>query len=216
MSTESEKITIEQLSAELANTQRHVEQLTLELQEAKENLHQLVYRDGLSGLYNRRYMQQMIRKELERSLRYASPFSLVIFDLDDFAGLRENFGAANSDLVIMNVARIVEQQARPCDIVARYSDHQFAVLLPETDISGVKIFADRLRESIRETATLVDGKEIKTTISAGGTTFNPEAPQVTMSDFIKTAEQALSEASDDGNNQIRVILLSMTQDQVSE
>lgn len=209
MTDTSDKLLFEQLSAELDQTQKQVDQLTLELKEAKAKLHQLVYRDGLSGLYNRRYFEEMIRKELERSVRYTSPFSLIIFDLDNFQQLQENYGTANSDLILMNIARIVAREVRPSDIVARYSDEQFAVILPETDLAGVKIFADRLRESIGEVATLIDGEELKTTITIGGATYNPDAPEVTIGDFVMTAERALTNAKKDGDNQIRIMLIAV-------
>lgn len=212
MSTESEKITIAQLSAELEDTQQEVKQLTMELQEAKAKLHQLVYRDGLSGLYNRRYLQDMIRKELDRSLRYASPFSLIVLDLDALDDLQQKYGRSNTELVLMNIARILEGEVRPCDLVARFSEDQFAVFLPETDLTGVKNFADRLRDSVGDVATLIEGEEVKTTITIGGATYTPEAPEVTIGDFVMTAERALKNAKLDGSNQTRIMLISVRED----
>lgn len=208
MTAPSEKSMFEKLSAELDQTKEQVEQLTLELREAKVNLHQLVYRDGLSGLYNHRYFQEMINKELERSLRYSSPFSLVIFDLDAFAEFNETYGHENGDLVLMNIARVVEREVRPSDIVARYGGEEFAVILPETDLAGLKLFAERLCQSVQEMATIIDGEEVKTTICVGAATFVPGASTANKRDIIMTVEQALSNAKEKGSHQISVVKLS--------
>lgn len=198
----------EKLSEELDQTKKQVQQLTDELKDAKNKLHQLVYRDGLSGLYNQRYFQEMIRKELERSTRYSSPFSLLIFDLDSLSELNETYGNNNGDLVLMNTARIVEQEVRPSDIVARYSGDNFAVILPETDQAGAKLFAERLCQSVREMATLIDGKEVKTSISIGGSTFVPNTGQSSKRDLLLATEQALAEAKAKGPGQIEIIGVS--------
>lgn len=212
MTDSADKNLYQQLSAELEKTQQQVEELTRELQEAKEKLHQLVFRDGLTGLYNRRYFEEMIRKELDRSLRYNSPFSMVVFELDDFDRFQQNYGSANGELILMNTARVVDRVVRPCDIAARFSDDQFAVILPETDLAEVKSFADRLREDLAELATLIDGEEIKCSITLGGASYNPQAPEVTISDFVMTAERALTNAKKDGANQTRIMLISVRQD----
>lgn len=198
----------EQISAELAKTQHQVQQLTLELKEAKAKLHQLVYRDGLSGVYNHRYCQEMIRKELERSLRYLSPFTLILLDLDAFTNLNERYGHETGDLVLMNVARVIEREVRPSDIVARYGGAEFAVILPETGLHGASTLAGRLCQSIEDLATLVRGTEIKTTISIGGATFVPNSSRANKRALVKTAENALAGAKQKGRGQIEVVELA--------
>ena len=204
MTEDSENSTFDKLSDELGRTKIQVEKLTLELKEANSKLHQLVYRDGLSGLYNRRYFQEMTRKELERSLRYASPFSLLLFDLDAFAEINQTYGKANGDLVLMNIARIVQQEVRPSDIAARYGDDKFAVILPETDLPGLKTFAERLSRSVQETATIIAGQEVRTTVSIGGSTFTPGTPRTDKHDLIQTTEQALADAKKQGSTRIKI------------
>ena len=207
MTTPSDKSMFDQLAAELLQTKEQVEQLTSELKEAKANLQQLVYRDGLSGLYNHRYFQEMVNKELERSLRYSSPFSLAIFDLDAFADFNETYGHENGDLILMNIAKVLEREVRPSDIVARYGGEEFAVILPETDFSGLKLFAERLCQNVKEMATIIDGEEVKTTICIGAATFIPGSANVNKRDIVYAAEQALSSAKDKGPNQISITQL---------
>ncbi|HKJ05286.1 MAG TPA: GGDEF domain-containing protein [Geopsychrobacteraceae bacterium] len=194
--------------AELDQTQKQVNQLTQELKEVKAKLHQLVYRDGLSGLYNHRYFHEMINKELERSIRYAAPFSLIIFDIDILEELNKTCSPENGELILMNVARIVESEVRPTDIAARYSGENFALILPETNLNGVRTFARRLCQSVHEMATIIDGKEVKTTISIGGATFVPGATKATKDDLLQAVEKALSDARKNGPNQIEVVQLT--------
>lgn len=212
MTSDSEKIMFEKLSAELGQTQKQVELLSLELREAQDKLHQLVYRDGLSGLYNLRYFHEMVSKELERSLRYSSPFSLIIFKLELFAEFNEKHGHENGDLVMMNIARIMQKEVRPSDIAARYGGEEFAVILPETNYAGVKTFAERLCESVQEMATLIEGHELKTTISLGGVTFLPGVSSANKRDIVHGAEQALADAKGKGPQQITITELPASKD----
>lgn len=207
MTTPSDKSMLDQLAAELLQTKKQVEQLTSELKEAKANLQQLVYRDGLSGLYNHRHFQEMVSQELERSLRYSSPFSLAIFDLDAFADFNETYGHESGDLVLMNIAKVLEREVRPSDIVARYGGEEFAVILPETDFSGLKVFAGRLCQSVQDMATIIGGKEVRTTICIGGATFVPGSASVNKRDIVYAVEQALSSAKKKGSNQISLVEL---------
>ena len=194
----------EQLSADLAKTQQQVEQLTLELQDAKAKLHQLVYRDGLSGVYNRRYFGEMLQKELERSKRYSSPFSLVILAIDDYARFNTTYGPDAGELVLMNIAKIIEREARPSDIIARFGAEEFAVILTETDLIGVKTFAERLCQCVAKMTTLHKGKELKAAISIGGITCEPNAGRVAEQDIPARAEQCLARARQLGPNHIEI------------
>jgi len=198
----------EKVLAELDQTKQQVSQLTQELKEAKTKLHQLVYRDGLSGLYNYRYFQEMLSKELERSIRYSSPFSLAIFCMNTPVEGNTPCGPEKSDLILMNIARIVEREVRPTDVVARYSNDEFALILPETDNSGARVFVERLYKNIQEMATLIDGKEIKATISIGGVTYLPGVTKAGTSKLVQSAENALSSARKKSSNPIEILELT--------
>lgn len=206
---------LQEANLELRNLNLSNEQMILEMKEAKEmaynlqvankRLKELVYRDGLTGLYNHRYFQESLTKELSRAARYLSSVSLIIFDIDFFKKVNDTHGHPAGDLVLINLANAVSSAVRPSDIVARYGGEEFAVILPETNSAGVKVFAARLRRCIEGIATLVDGQLIYVTVSAGAATFNAEHPEVTKDLLIETADQGLYLSKQNGRNQITIL-----------
>lgn len=204
MSTEKHQTDVTALAEELSRTQHQVDQLTLELQDTKNRLHQLVDRDGLSGLYNRRYFRDTLDKELERSQRYATPLSILSFEIDDFAQICRTCGEENAELVLMNIARVVEREMRPSDIVARYHQQTFTAILPETNRSGAQRVAERLCQAIRNIATMIKKTEVRATISAGSATAATEPAATTSGILIDTAQKALARARRRGSDQIEI------------
>ncbi len=195
----------EQMILEMQEAKEKAEKLARELQDANKRLKELVYRDGLTGLYNHRYFQESLANELRRATRYQSSVSLIIFDIDFFKKVNDTHGHPVGDLVLSNLAKAVNSAVRPCDIVARYGGEEFAVILPETNAAGVKVFAARLRRCVEGIATLVDGQLIYVTISAGATTFNKEQTDVTKDILIETADRGLYMSKQNGRNQVTVL-----------
>ena len=198
-------ISNEQLILEMKEAKEKVEKLNCELQDANTRLKELVYRDGLTGLYNHRYFQEALGNELSRASRYQSSVSLIMFDIDFFKKVNDTHGHPAGDLVLMNIARAVMSAVRPCDIVARYGGEEFAVILPETSAAGVKVFAARLRRCVEGIATLVDGQQIYVTVSAGATTFTQKGAAVSKDILIETADRGLYMSKQNGRNQVTVL-----------
>ena len=206
---------LQEANVELGKLNLSNEQMILEMKDAKEKayslqvankrLKELVYRDGLTGLYNHRYFQESLTKELSRAARYLSSVSLILFDIDFFKKVNDTHGHPAGDLVLVNLANAVNSAVRPSDIVARYGGEEFAVILPETNMAGVKVFAARLRRCIEGIATLADGQLIYVTVSAGATTFNAEHPEVTKDLLIETADRGLYLSKQNGRNQITIL-----------
>ena len=195
----------EQMILEMREAKEKADRLAHELQDANTRLKELVYRDGLTGLYNHRYFQESLSNEISRAIRYKSSVSLIIFDIDFFKKVNDNHGHPAGDLVLMNISRAVNSAVRPCDIVARYGGEEFAVILPETNAAGVKVFAARLRRCVEGIATLVDGQLIYVTVSAGATTFNTDQAYVTKDILIETADRGLYRSKQNGRNQVTVL-----------
>lgn len=195
----------EQMILEMREAKEKAERLAQELQDANNRLKELVYRDGLTGLYNHRYFQESLANELARASRYHSSVSLIIFDIDFFKKVNDTHGHPAGDLVLMNISRAVNSAVRPCDIVARYGGEEFAVILPETSAAGVKVFAARLRRCVEGIATLVDGQLIYVTVSAGATTYSAEYPDLTKDLLIETADRGLYMSKENGRNQVTVL-----------
>ncbi len=195
----------EQLILELRDAKQKTEEMADNLREANERLKELVYRDGLTGLYNHRYFQESMDNEMARAIRYHSSISLILFDIDFFKKVNDTYGHPAGDLVLMNIAKAVTQAVRPCDIVARYGGEEFAVILPETGAAGAKVFAARLRRCIEGIATLIDGQMIYVTVSAGATTFKQDSRGITKSMLIEAANRGLYASKKNGRNQVTIV-----------
>jgi diguanylate cyclase (GGDEF)-like protein len=198
-------LSYEQLVLELKESKENAENLAHELQQAMTRLKQLVFRDSLTGLFNHRYFQESLNKELSRALRYQSSVGLITFDIDSFKNINDKYGHPIGDLVLMNVARVVEGAVRPSDVIARYGGEEFAVILPHTNKAGMSVFAERLRRSVEGSATSIEGIEIFVTISVGGVCWTPDSPQVTKKTLVETADRGLYMSKRNGRNLVTIL-----------
>lgn len=194
----------EQLILELKEAKDKTEAMAKNLRDANNRLKELVYRDGLTGLYNHRFFQESLSNEISRASRYQSSVSLILFDIDNFKIVNDTYGHPAGDLVLMNIAKAVSNAVRPCDIVARYGGEEFAVILPETSAAGVKVFAARLRRCVEGIETRAGGQLIYVTVSAGATTFNTETKGVTKGMLIEAADRGLYSSKQNGRNQVTI------------
>ncbi|MDQ3740367.1 MAG: diguanylate cyclase [Actinomycetota bacterium] len=143
-----------------------VDQMGVAVQNARdyrEKLEQAI-RDPLTGLYNRRFLLEALEKEVQRSARYGSEASLVIFDVDDFKLVNDRYGHAAGDDVLRAVGGIAEGVIRPADSFARIGGEEFALLLPETSQLEALLVAERVRTAIGREKILGDRK---ITVSGG-------------------------------------------------
>ncbi len=164
-----------------------------------EEIAHLATRDGLTGLFNHRIFQERLTAELKRSERYATQLSLLLVDIDYFKKVNDVYGHPAGDLVLKSVAKILKYEVRDVDIAARYGGEEFAVILPGTDNSGAKNFAERLRKAIMAEVFLADGKPLKVTASIGIATAPADAQ--TKEELIERTDQALYHAKRQGRNQ---------------
>ncbi len=197
----------EQFTMELKKSEQKNEKLATELRQANGKLRELVFRDGLTGLYNHRYFQEMVDHEMERVIRYGSCFSLLIFDLDHFKLVNDGYGHPVGDLVLKNIAAAVSGAVRTSDVVARYGGEEFAVILPEAGPAGLKVFAERLRRRVEDMVTECDEDRISVTISIGGTTYQPGVVKVDKFSVIDTADRALYQSKALGRNRVTIFPL---------
>jgi diguanylate cyclase (GGDEF)-like protein len=198
-------LSYEQLVIELKEAKEKSERLVHKLKNANSRLNDMAYTDALTGLYNHRYFQESLSKELARSAQYLSSVSLIIFDLDHFKKINDIYGHLAGDQVLINIANTIKKTIRPSDIIARYGGEEFAVILPETDITGVKVFAARLRRCVERIITKFEEKKIIVTISVGGTTFSPGQLEITKNILIKIADRGLYMSKEKGRNLVTIL-----------
>lgn len=167
-------------------------------------LRRLSSTDGLTGLYNRRFLDQTLAGEIERSNRYKIPLSILMFDVDHFKRFNDTYGHDQGDRVLKAISREMQQTFRKVDFSCRYGGEEFVVILPETGAEGALILADRLLSNI----ALMEVDGLKVTISIG-VASTPPLSTSTAEHFIEAADKALYQAKDSGRNCV-VVAQSIT------
>jgi diguanylate cyclase (GGDEF)-like protein len=179
------------------------DELAREVERAKaqhQELFELAIRDGVTNLYNYRYLQTQL-KNLMPNRPLKSPISLVMIDADNFKAYNDRYGHLKGDEILREIARVLAAHIRETDIAARYGGDEFAVLLHETDKNGAITFAERCVRLISEYSFGDETLEQKLTISAGVATSPEDAIQ--PQELIDKADKALYTAKQAGRNQIR-------------
>jgi two-component system, cell cycle response regulator len=166
-------------------------------------LEELATTDALTRLLNRRAMMDRLSAEVDRSRRFKSQVSLLMLDLDYFKSINDQHGHLVGDAILRHVANLLASSIRTVDVVARYGGEEFVVILPETSTEGAFVFAERLRERIREHRFEIDGnRSFHLTCSVGVATF--PTPRVTSTDdLFARADEALYRAKSGGRNLVR-------------
>ena len=157
--------------------------------------------DGLTELYNHRYFQDTLRKQIDIARRYNQAFSLIIIDIDFFKKFNDTYGHQAGDAVLRQVAKILKNNSRATDYVCRYGGEEMTIILPNTSAEDALFNANRICKAVAETPfhlTPVD--KVNVTKSLGVSTFpdNAQTPQ----DLIEWADKGLYYAKEHGRNQV--------------
>jgi diguanylate cyclase (GGDEF)-like protein len=153
--------------------------------------------DSLTGLANRRAVEEILAAEISRAERFRHELAVVLLDLDRFKEINDSFGHAAGDVMLRAVSRLLISLARQGDTVARWGGEEFVVVLPETDLAGAQRFAERLRRTIEEH----DVGDMRTSASCGVATMLRED---TVDELIRAADQALYQAKSNGRNRTEI------------
>ena len=172
--------------------------MTHHLKNSFQKIEQLATTDGLTGIYNRRYFEETLEKELRRAKRFNHPVSLIILDIDYFKKFNDSYGHQTGDQVLKTVAEMTKSNARDSDIVARYGGEEFVAILPETDLDGAMVLAERLRWAVENYSFVFDGNQLKITISIG-VAYSESIDKITL---VKNADAALYKAKESGRNKV--------------
>jgi len=166
-------------------------------------LEELATTDALTRLLNRRALLERLSAEVDRARRFRSQVSMLMLDLDYFKSINDQHGHLVGDAILRHVGALLAASIRTVDIVARYGGEEFVMILPETATDGAVVFAERLRERIREHRFEVDANRIfHLTCSVGVATF-PSARVTSTDDLFARADEALYRAKSGGRNLVR-------------
>lgn len=178
---------------------------TLQLKESQEKLAELASVDGLTGIFNRRFLLNRVHEERERMVRApaeATPgrMSFVMIDIDYFKKVNDNYGHQAGDAVLRDVSRRLKDCLRNYDVFGRYGGEEFLAMLPNTSMAEALFVADRLLESISNEPVMCDGKLLPITVSIG--VSETLSPQEDAAHAINRADQSLYRAKETGRNRV--------------
>jgi diguanylate cyclase (GGDEF)-like protein len=156
--------------------------------------------DPLTGLPNRRYLEERLFEEVERSKRYNTPLAFMLIDVDHFKRYNDLYGHTNADSVLVKTAQILRRSVRTIDLPARFAGDEFCIVLPETDLDAAARIAERVRRAVVATEYRSDdGNQMgQVTLSIGVSSFSPARHSPLA--IIETADRALYRAKTMGRN----------------
>jgi diguanylate cyclase (GGDEF)-like protein/PAS domain S-box-containing protein len=159
----------------------------------------LALTDSLTGLFNMRHFYSVLDNEVQRTQRYGVPFSLILFDIDNFKILNDTYGHQAGDEMIRSVSEQMLKTVRKTDILARFGGEEFIALLPYTDKDEALHLGERLKEAA-EVGKMVDGKHLTITLSGGVATFPDDARD--GKELLYAADMSMYESKAAGKNKI--------------
>ncbi len=177
----------------------------LKIKELRDKLNQVSTTDELTGLHNRRYLHERLEQEISRAKRYGTKLSCLLFDLDFFKVVNDIYGYDWGDVLLRSIADKLKQLIRKEDILTRYGDEEFLLILPNTSEENAFLFAERFRRDIEKMEFIPAGEEERhpITISGGISTYPClENVDEDVNTIIRYAEHALYNAKKRGKNKI--------------
>lgn len=188
---------------ELDRNKKELEQSKRKIEKQNERLKELSITDGLTGLYNHRHFQDMLKREFALVRRNGSDLSCFMIDLDYFKDVNDTFGHTFGDFVLQRFSQLLKDAVRETDILARYGGEEFVLLLPHTSLEGALVLAEKFRKKAEACVYENDGHSKRVTASVGVASYGTHHPS-SPSELVTFADQALYRAKAEGRNQVRI------------
>jgi len=187
---------LQEKTSEVDHANRLLQEKCATLEEMNERLERLAVMDAMTDLPNHRAFQERLAQQVRLAARHKHPFSLILFDVDNFKQYNDRFGHPQGDLLLAQLARLFREAVRATDLPARYGGEEFALLLPETDKYAAALVAERLRVSVAQ--HVFPNRQV--TISIGIAEFACDASDA--SGLVTCADKAMYHAKSSGKNTV--------------
>ncbi len=173
-----------------------------EIQALQAQLREQAIRDALTGLFNRRYLQETLEREVLRAKREATPIGLVMLDIDHFKKLNDTYGHKAGDVMLQTLGELLRTQTRGSDVACRYGGEEFVVVLPGASIEVAQQRAEQWRQSFEAVHVPYDSHDLRATIALGVAAFPKHG--ATSDEVLRVADAALYLAKAEGRNRVVV------------
>ncbi len=168
--------------------------------EYHEEIYRLMTTDGLTQLNNKRYFDEMLDREVARAKRYKRSFSLLVFDIDLFKNINDQFGHLAGDAILRQLGAVLLGRLRVNDVLARIGGEEFALITPEVGLDGAIELAGKINRLIADTRFDFEGSPVAVTVSVGVAEWQPHYED--PGDLFKAADEKMYEAKRNGRNQV--------------
>ena len=178
---------------QIAATLKHFQRLS--------SIKNIAIYDTLTGLYNRRYFEERLGLDAQKSFYGGTPLSLVMADIDHFKKVNDTLGHTEGDRVLFEIANLLKASVRKKDTVARYGGEEFILILPEAGLGEASMIAERIRKLVEGTPFEIANARINLTVSMGISNF-PSNRAKSKEELVKMADEALYDAKRGGRNKV--------------
>ncbi len=178
-----------------------IKALQEELARANDELRRMSQTDGLTGVDNRRHIEERLTEAFEHAARLNEPLAVVMSDVDHFKSVNDSYGHQAGDAVLRQVAEVLRDTAREIDRVGRYGGEEFLVLLPGANLEDARRYAERARAAVEAREFAYDGGAVRRTLSAGVAAW-PHPDVRHQEALVKLADEALYAAKEAGRNRV--------------
>lgn len=182
-------------SSEVSILSKKIEQLESELERAKEQSR----KDFLTKLFNKRALDEFMSVKEAEFERYGHNFTVVFFDLDYFKAVNDTYGHDAGDAVLFAFAKILKNEARTVDVIGRFGGEEFMAILGETDLDGGVVFAQKVRNKVKNARMMYKENRIELTVSCG---VSERKTHFSLQNLVKSADEALYKAKKDGRDRV--------------
>lgn len=173
-----------------------------EIELLQSELREQVIRDPLTGLFNRRYMEETLEREISRAIRENISIGVCMADIDQFKSFNDEHGHKAGDLILKKLSEILTNYSRTEDVVCRYGGEEFLILMPGAELDAIARRAEDWRRAFEQAKVEFDGKQLSTTLSMGIAMFPQQAR--TSDDIVKLADEAMYLSKHNGRNQVSI------------